>query len=198
MDVPFRSPHVLQEADCARMPPVPTLPRLIARALQPLPLAPLQLALALVLRSVVARHPNIFERLGAHAHKLFGIEPSDLPFAFVLAPHPETPTLIAVRSLPAGIPIRIAGPLLGLMGLIFGSFVVDAMFFSRYLVWVGALVAVMALRTAIDDAGVDLVADTAALFGPLAPMSERLLGGALLQLKGVAVAAKREDTRTWN
>ena len=153
MDVPFRSPHVLQEADCARMPPVPTLPRLIARALQPLPLAPLQLALALVLRSVVARHPNIFERLGAHAHKLFGIEPSDLPFAFVLAPHPETPTLIAVRSLPAGIPIRIAGPLLGLMGLIDGSYDGDALFFSRDLVIEGDVEAVLALRNALDDAG---------------------------------------------
>ena len=198
MDVPFRSPHVLQEADCARMPPVPTLPRLIARALQPLPLAPLQLALALVLRSVVARHPNIFERLGAHAHKLFGIEPSDLPFAFVLAPHPETPTLIAVRSLPAGIPIRIAGPLLGLMGLIDGSYDGDALFFSRDLVIEGDVEAVLALRNAIADSGGALVADTAAVVGPRAPMSGRRRGGALLQLKGVAVAAKREDTRTWN
>lgn len=96
------------------MPPVPTLPRLIARALQPLPLAPLQLPLALVLRSVVARHPHIFERLGVHAYKRFGLDPSDLPFAFVLAPNPKMPTLIAVRSLPGGdsSPDRgtIAGP----------------------------------------------------------------------------------------
>ncbi|XSC45355.1 hypothetical protein ACF1BQ_004220 [Bradyrhizobium sp. RDT10] len=62
--------------------------------------------LALMLRSVVARHPRIFERLGEHACKHFGLEPTDLPFAFVLAPHPKTPTLIAVRSLPAGISIR--------------------------------------------------------------------------------------------
>ena len=198
MDVPFRSPRVLQEADCARMPPVPTLPRLIARVLQPLPLAPLQLPLALVLRSVVARHPHIFERLGVHAYKRFGLEPSDLPFAFLLAPHPETPTLIAVRSLPAGIPIRIAGPLLGLMGLIDGSYDGDALFFSRDLVVEGDIEAVIALRNAIDDAGVDLVADTAALLGPLGPLGERLLGGALMQLKGVAAAAKGEETRTWN
>jgi predicted lipid carrier protein YhbT len=198
MDVPFRSPVPCKEADCVRMPPVPTLPRLIARSLQPLPLAPLQLPLSLVLRSVVARHPHIFERLGVHAHKRFGLEPTDLPFAFVLAPHPKTPTLVAVRSLPVGIPIRIAGPLLGLMGLVDGSYDGDALFFSRDLVVEGDVEAVLALRNAIDDAGIDLVADTAALFGPLAPIGERLLGGALLQLKAVAGAAKREGTRSWN
>ncbi|MEH2627238.1 putative lipid carrier protein YhbT [Bradyrhizobium sp. AZCC 1719] len=181
-----------------RMPPVPTLPRLITRTLQPLPLSPLQLPLSLVLRSVVARHPHIFERLGEHAHKRFGLEPSDLPFSFVLAPHPETPSLVAVRSLPAGIPVRIAGPLLALLGLIDGSYDGDALFFSRDLVVEGDVEAVLALRNAIDDAGVDLVADTATLFGPLAPLSERLLAGALLHLKGVAAAAKQEGARTWN
>lgn len=180
------------------MTPVPTLPRLIARTLRPLPLAPLQLPLSLVLRSVVARHPPIFERLGEHAYKRFGLKPTDLPFAFVLAPHPRTPSLIAVRSLPAGLPIRIAGPLLGLMGLIDGSYDGDALFFSRDLVVEGDVEAVLALRNAIDDAGVDLVADAAALFGPLAPLGERLLGGALLQLKAAAGATRGEGTRSWS
>jgi O2-independent ubiquinone biosynthesis accessory factor UbiT len=180
------------------MSPVPTLPRLITRTLQPLPLGPLQLPLSLVLRSVVARHPHIFERLGEHAHKRFGLEPTDLPFSFVLAPHPRTPRLIAVRSLPAAIPARIAGPLLALVGMIDGSYDGDALFFSRDLVVEGDVAAVLALRNAIDDAGVDLVADTAALFGPLAPLSERLLAGALLRLKDVAGAAKHREARTWN
>ena len=174
------------------------LPRLIARTLQPLPLAPLQLPLSLVLRSVVARHPHIFERLGEHAYKRFGLEPTDLPFSFVLAPHPKTPSLIAVRTLPAGIPARIAGPLLGLVGMIDGSYDGDALFFSRDLAVEGDVAAVLALRNAIDDAGVDLVADTAALFGPLAPLSERVLAGALLRLKDLAGAAKHEGARTWN
>lgn len=180
------------------MSPVPMLPRLIARTLQPLPLAPLQLPLSLVLRSVVARHPHIFERLGEHAHKRFGLEPVDLPFSFVLAPHPKTPSLTAVRTLPAGIPARIAGPLLGLVGMIDGSYDGDALFFSRDLAVEGDVEAVLALRNAIDDAGVDLVADTAAVFGPLAPLSERLLGGALLRLKDLAGAAKHQGTRPWN
>jgi predicted lipid carrier protein YhbT len=84
------------------------------------------------------------------------------------------------------------------MGLIDGSYDGDALFFSRDLVVEGDVEAVLALRNAIDDAGVDLVADTAALFGPLGPLGERLLGGALLRLKGVAAATKGEETRTWN
>ena len=84
------------------------------------------------------------------------------------------------------------------MGLVDGSYDGDALFFSRDLVVEGDVEAVLALRNAIDDAGIDLVADTAALFGPLAPIGERLLGGALLQLKAVAGAAKREGTRSWN
>ena len=51
------------------------------------------------------------------------------------------------------------------MGLIDGSYDGDALFFSRDLVVEGDIEAVIALRNAIDDAGVDLVADTAALLG---------------------------------
>lgn len=88
--------------------------------------------------------------------------------------------------------------MLGLIGLIDGSYDGDALFFSRDLVVEGDVEAVLALRNAIDDAGVDLVTDTAAMLGPLAPMGERLLGGALLQLRAVAGAAKREGMRSWS
>jgi predicted lipid carrier protein YhbT len=181
-----------------RTPPVPILPPLLTRIVRPLPLGPLQLPLSMVLRSVVVRHPHIFERLGEHAHKRFGLEPSDLPFSFVLAPHPKAPSLVAVRDLPAGLPIRIAGPLLALLGLVDGSYDGDALFFSRDLVVEGDIEAVLALRNAIDDAGVDLVADTAALFGPLAPLGHRMLAGALLHLKTVSTAAEREGKPLWN
>ncbi|SDT57006.1 Predicted lipid carrier protein YhbT, contains SCP2 domain [Bradyrhizobium canariense] len=179
-----------------RMPSVPRLPWLIGRSMQPLPLAPLQLPLALILRSVVARHSNIFERLGPHACKRFGIEPTDLPFAFVLEPHPRRPTMTAVRSLPDDIPIRIAGPMIGLLGLVDGAYDGDALFFSRDLVIEGDVEAVLALRNALDDADVDLVADAAALFGPLAPLGQRLLGGALSRLK--AAAGAQEGSESWN
>ena len=181
-----------------RLPSVPMLPPLLTRIVRPLPLTPLQLPLSMVLRSVVARHPHIFERLGEHADKRFGLEPSDLPFSFVLVPHPTRPSLTAVRRLPAGLPIRIAGPLLALLGLVDGSYDGDALFFSRDLVVEGDVEAVLALRNAIDDAGIDLVADAAALFGPLAPLGQRVLGGALLHLKAMSAAAPREGKSSWN
>ena len=86
--------------------------------------------------------------------------------------------------------------MLALLGLIDGSYDGDALFFSRDLVVEGDVEAVLALRNAIDDAGVDLVADTAALFGPLAP--QRVLAGALVQLKTVSAAAQREGKPSWN
>lgn len=155
---------------------VPTFPPFVNRGIRLLPLTPLQPALALVLRSLVARHPRIFERLGDHAGKRFGIEPTDLPFAFVLEPRPQAPRIVAVRKLPRDIPVRIAGPLIGLLGLIDGSYDGDALFFSRDLIIEGDVEAVVALRNAIDSEDVDLVADAAAVLGPLAPFGRLLLG----------------------
>lgn len=155
---------------------VPTFPPFLGRSIRVLPLMPLQLPLALLLRSMVARHPRIFERLGSHAGKRFGIEPTDLPFAFVLEPRPDAPSIVAVRHLPRDIPVRIAGPLIGLLGLIDGSYDGDALFFSRDISIEGDIEAVVALRNAIDSEDVDLVADAAALLGPLAPFGRLLLG----------------------
>jgi predicted lipid carrier protein YhbT len=166
--------------------------------MQPLPLEPLRWALARVLRSVASRHPGLFQRLGPHAHKRFGIEPTDLPFAFVIAPHPRTPTIAVMRALPRDVSVRIAGPLIALLGLIDGSYDGDALFFSRDLVIEGDMEAVLALRNAIEDAGVDLVADTAVLFGPFAPLSQSLLRGALSRLQEVASAISRVEARRWS
>jgi predicted lipid carrier protein YhbT len=194
----------MNEVLVVMMSSVPTLPRLLGVCMQPLPLAPLQLPLALVLQSVVSRHPRIFERLGAHAEKRFGIEPTDLPFAFVLEPHPRRPRLFGVRSLPGNISVRITGPLVGLLGLIDGSYDGDALFFSRDLAIEGDMEAAVALRNAIDDANLDLLSDAAAVFGPLAPFGERLLGNALSGLKALcgpnalAGEAPRSKTAPWS
>jgi predicted lipid carrier protein YhbT len=176
---------------------VPTLPPLLGRSIRPLPLFPLQLPLALVLRSLVSRHPRIFERLGVHASKRFGIKPTDLPFAFVLQPCPQAPSIVAVRNLPTDIAVRIAGPMMALLGLIDGSYDGDALFFSRDLSVEGDVEAVLALRNAIDSEDVDLVADSAALFGPLAPFARRLLGGTLSQLRATGVEPRVGD-RPWS
>lgn len=159
-------------------PPAP-LPPTVTLALRPLPLAPLRLPLALLLRQLARRHPVLFERLGEHAAKRFGIDPTDLPFAFILTPHPARPAIAVVRRLPAQLDVRIAGPLAGLIGLVDGDLDGDALFFSRDLVVEGDVEAVLALRNAIDGAGIDLIDEIAAGLGPLRPAGTRLLRAAL-------------------
>ncbi|MGE0753301.1 MAG: SCP2 domain-containing protein [Variibacter sp.] len=155
---------------------VPTLPPIVALAIRPLPLAPLQPLLALLVQRIRQHHPEIFERLGSHAEKRFGIDPSDLPFAFVLEPAPQAPRLIAVRSLSADLDVRICGSFACLIGLIDGDFDGDALFFSRDVVIEGDIEAVLALRNAIDDAQIDMLGEA---LGPLDRWKEpvkRVLG----------------------
>lgn len=152
---------------------VSVLPPVVAAILRPAPLAPLALAAKHVLRAVVRHHPGIFERLGTHAHKRFGLQPTDLPFAFVLRPAPPSPTVRIVRHLPQrGWDARIIGSIAALAGLADGRFDGDALFFSRDLVVEGDIEAVVALRNAIDDAGLDLIHEATAVFGPFAKPAE--------------------------
>ena len=177
---------------------VSMLPPLLAAAVRPLPLAPLQVALALLLRGIVGRHPHIFERLGEHAGKRFGLSPTDLPFAFILSPAPPAPRIRAVRELPAtGLDARIAGPLAGLLGMASGQFDGDALFFSRDLSVAGDIEAVVALRNAVDDAGLDLVAEAAALLGPLAPAAERAFHAAARLARHVGIGTEAAGG-AWN
>lgn len=149
----------------------PRLPPWLARAMAPLPLAPLQPALALLLARIGRSHPDLYDRLGEHAQKRFGIDPTDLPFAFVLEPKPRRPLARAVRELPAGLDASIRGPLAGLIGMAEGTLDGDALFFSRVL-WVeGDVAAALALRNAIDDARIDF---GELLFGSLGPLGPRL------------------------
>ncbi len=143
---------------------VPTLPPIVALAIRPLPLAPLQPLLALLVHRIRQHHPGIFERLDGHAEKRFGIDPTDLPFAFVLEPKRLRPRLVAVRTLPAGLDVRIGGSFACLTGLIDGDLDGDALFFSRDVVIEGDIEAVLALRNAIDDAQVDMLGEA---LGPL-------------------------------
>lgn len=149
------------------------LPATLGTALRVLPLAPLQPILAAILRAIVRRHPGIAERLGEHAAKKFAVEPSDLPFAFLLEPFVVGPRLTARRTIPRGaVDVRIAGPFTMLLGLLDGTYDGDALFFSRDITVEGDMEAVVALRNAIDDAGIDFIADIAASFGAAAPLVE--------------------------
>lgn len=147
--------------------PVSALPPLVSAALRPLPLPPLELFLAALLKRIVRQHPRMFERLGPHAGKRYGLAPSDVPFAFILDTSAQAPRIRAVRRLNASLDARISGPLAALLGMVDGSYDGDALFFSRTIVVEGDIEAVLALRNAIDDADVDVIQEAAALLGPL-------------------------------
>ncbi|MEN3930411.1 SCP2 sterol-binding domain-containing protein [Microvirga sp. W0021] len=154
---------------------IPVIPPLVALGMRPLPLLPLQPILAAIIHSVVKRHPDIFDRLGEHADKSYGLNPTDLPFAFILKPQSGNPSVKAVRTLPECLDVRISGPLAGLMGLLDGSYDGDALFFSRDILIEGDMEATLALRNAVDDAQIDLVGEITARLGPLSNPAESIV-----------------------
>lgn len=159
----------------ARHPAISLAPAALTLATRHLPLAPLQLLLAMCLQRIQRRHPEIFDRLGSHADKRFGIEATDLPIAFVLEPRRARPTVAPVRRLPQPLDARIAGPLAALIGLVDGEQDGDALFFSRDLTVEGDIEAVLALRNAVDNARINLIGEALAWLGPLASPGERAL-----------------------
>ncbi|WP_439492063.1 ubiquinone anaerobic biosynthesis accessory factor UbiT [Bosea sp. (in: a-proteobacteria)] len=185
--------------DTQAMDAVPTpLPALLALALRPLPLMPLQLATSMMLRHISRSHPGLYERLGSHANKRFGIDPTDLPFAFALEPRPRHPTVRVVRNLPSGLDARIRGPLTALIGMAEGTLDGDALFFSRTLFVEGDVEAVLALRNAIDDARLDFGALLLDGLGPLGAA----MAGALRRHRHAArdplATPPRPEARPWN
>lgn len=170
---------------------VPLAPAPLALLLRPLPLSPLGLVLQRLAESTRERHPRLFLRLEEHAAKTFLVDPTDLPFVFRLRPRADRPTIEPRRRSHAGPwDARIAGPLAALIGMIHGAYDGDALFFSRDIVIEGDTEAVLALRNALDDAEVDLLAETAAALGPLGPALERaaaVLLPSLSRLSGLAL-----------
>lgn len=155
---------------------LPTIPPLVAMAMRPLPLLPLQLVLGGVLQRIYRRNPALFDRLGPHARARFGIRPIDLPFAFVVEAKP--PRLSVVRELPKDVDACISASLANLLALLEGRVDGDALMFSRELVIEGDVEAVLALRNAIDDAQLDLATEASSLFGPLGAPARRVFEAA--------------------
>ncbi|CAA7611703.1 SCP2 domain-containing protein [Magnetospirillum sp. UT-4] len=153
---------------------------LLGLALGPVRPALLQPVFDALLRLVRRRHPDILERMEPFADRLVCIDPIDLPFALLLEPKPAEPSLTVRRFVdPDEVHATIRGPLETLIALAEGKVDGDALFFSRQLVIEGDTEVVVALRNAVDGAGIDLVADFASLFGPLARPAERAAAAAL-------------------
>ncbi len=157
---------------------LPLIPPFLGNAIRPLPLLPLEIVLGGFLQRVCRDHPQIFDRLGPHAGKRFGIEPTDLPFAFVVQASAPRARLTVARELPPDLDARISSSLANLLALLEGRLDGDALMFSRQLAIEGDVEAVLALRNAIDDAQLDLVAEVGNLFGPFGDIVKRLLATA--------------------
>lgn len=169
---------------------LPKIPPLAGQVLAIVPLPALEGSLQRVARSFGRRHPAVFTRLGAHASKTYVIDPTDLPFVFRLRPWRPAPWIEAVLG-PARQPwdARIAGSLAALLGMVHGTLDGDALFFSRDLVVEGDTEAVLALRNALDDAEVDLLAEAAVTLGAAGRWLEPFARGLLREasrLTGVA------------
>ncbi|WP_301267479.1 SCP2 domain-containing protein [Bradyrhizobium sp. WYCCWR 12677] len=136
-----------------------------------MPLLPLQLVLSGFLQRILRRNPGLLDRLGEHRRARFGIKPVDLPFAFIVEAAP--PRLSAVRELPQTLDARVSASLANLLALVEGRVDGDALMFSRQLAIEGDMEAVLALRNAIDDAGIDLAEELVCLFGPLGELARR-------------------------
>ena len=150
-----------------------------------LPLLPLEIVVRRLVGNALAARPSLLARLGEHAAGRFAIDPVDCPFAFLIAPRAIDGPVRVVRSLDdATYDARIAAPLIVLVGLLDGSYDGDALFFSRDLVIEGDTEAVLALRNAIENAGLD-PSTVAGLPAGLHSSFNRATGAALSELRRV-------------
>lgn len=143
-----------------------TLQNIPGRMIAFLPLPLMQPLLHKIVTHVAKRRPELFERLGNHMSKSFVIDPTNMPFAFLLCPNPKNPQLRAYRrtSLPRH-DACIAGTFLTLLDMTDGSLDGDALFFSRALSIEGDTEAVVALRNALDDLDGSIIDDIATMLG---------------------------------
>lgn len=165
---------------------------LLGLALKPLRPSLLQPLFDAMLRVVRNRHPDILERMADYGDRTVCIDPVDLPFVLMLDPDPQTPRLTVRRRIdPDEVDAVIRGPLETLISLAEGKVDGDALFFSRQLVVEGDTEVVVALRNAIDGAGIDLIADLSSVLGPLAAPAQRAANGVI-----GAVSALRGEVET--
>jgi len=174
-----------------RVPPFsPVL--LLGMVLKPVRPSLLQPLFDAMLRLVRRRHPDILERMEPFAESSVCIDPVDLPFMLLLEPNPENPRLTVRRHIDADeVSATVRGPLETLIALAEGKVDGDALFFTRQLVVEGDTEVVVALRNAVDGAGIDLIEDFTALLGPLARPARAVAGTALGLLGRL-----REDVET--
>lgn len=169
-----------------------SFPATIARSMSFLPIPVVQRATAAMLAQIINRHPDLFDRLGEHRNKRYAFLPADLPFSFVVEPARPVISVSQKGRMPKA-DAAIEGPLFILLALMEGRQDADALFFSRDLSVTGDMEAMLALRNALDDSGIDLPRDLGAIAGPFAPMVTRVAN----RLRNYVLADTRGD-QAWN
>lgn len=149
------------------------------------PLMLLRPAFARIALTLARKRPDLFERMGNHAHKRFLIDPTDLPYVFLMVPDVAKPALtIHLRRDRPPHHGAIAGCFLDLFDMMDGALDGDALFFNRALSVTGDIEAVVALRNALDDFDGDLVDELLSSFGPLPFIGSATLGFLRRVLRG--------------
>ena len=160
----------------------PTLsPVLLAGlALKAMPLSALNALLSKAMNVMITRHRDVFERLNCLDNATFLIDPTDLPFSFLLRPDLESPSLTAVKTVnPDDVTASIHGSFSDLACLLEGSVDGDALVFSRDLIIEGDTEAVLALRNAVDGGNIQIKEDLASTFGPLSIVASKAADGVI-------------------
>lgn len=129
------------------------LPPLFSSLVAPLPKTPIELLLSRLVRRLVARRPELLQRLGAVCRVPIAIVPDDLPHAFLLRlGEANSSVTICGKDEIASAEAVVRAPLLVLLGLLDGTFDGDAMFFTRDLRIEGRTEYVLALRNTLEEA----------------------------------------------
>lgn len=132
---------------------------LLGRPLEFLPVGPVRWLAQRIVRSAMRQQPEVSARLAGLAGKRLLLDPSDLPFAFVLELTDSTPRIEVVAQADDPAPpvhATVRGGLADLISLAEGRVDGDALFFSRRLSVGGEMELVVAVRNAMDGAEIGL------------------------------------------
>lgn len=165
-----------------------TFPVMLARGIMwALPPPVLATGAAALLRYIGRRHARLFRDLAALQPARIRIEPSDVPHRWVLTLGNGPPRLALADAADPPVTACLKGSLAVLIDLLEGRLDGDTLFFSQALTLTGDTAAVVALRNTLDRDSIDVLGETAGLFGPLASLM-RAAALRLEHLAGVAYA----------
>ncbi len=160
-----------------------TLARATMRLLPP-PL--LGAGAALLLRRMARAHPALFHDLAALPPAVLRIEPTDLPHRFVLRLGGGPPRIALAGDDRGTADACVKGCLDSLVALLEGRLDSDTAFFSRAITITGDTAVVVGLRNTLERDGIAVMAEVAALLGPLARPAQ----AAARRLDAIAAGAR--------